>query len=208
MSGTQRPSFTELVDWVEGRLPSQRGARVSAQVDGDAQLQDAVEWIRRFLATAAQAPLTQPPDQLRAALRAVFREQSGRRDGMRGAARLVLLFDSRRDHTLSGVRGVDADMGIQLAYTGDAADLVLDVCHVSDTAARVDGQLFLRDEQPASTEVAVRAADGRLTHASGLDPLGRFTAGEVPVGPIEVRVRAGDVDVVAECDLTRTPDQS
>ena len=170
---------------------------------------DAVEWIRRFLATAAQAPLhATARSAARLRCEPCSARQSGRRDGMRGAARLVLLFDSRRDHTLSGVRGVDADMGIQLAYTGDAADLVLDVCHVSDTAARVDGQLFLRDEQPASTEVAVRAADGRLTHASGLDPLGRFTAGEVPVGPIEVRVRAGDVDVVAECDLTRTPDQS
>lgn len=208
---TPVPSFTELVDWTEGRLPTRRAAEIRAQVDSDPRLRDSVEWIQRFVATAGQAPLVPVPPQLHAALRAAFRQRFG---DVAGPDRLVLLFDSRRDRATAGVRAIDAGTGIHLAYGGRAADLVLDVYRLSDTAVRVAGQLLLRTEDAedgadaAGVEVAVHAVDGEAAAASATDALGRFTVERVPAGPGRVHARGGGVDVVAEFDLSPRLDTS
>jgi hypothetical protein len=202
----RRPSFTELVDWVENRLPAQRAADVAAHVDGDAQVQDAVAWIRRFLAIAAESPLVTPPAEVRSALRAVFRE-GVRPSGRYVSNRLVLLFDSRRDHATSGVRGVDIEAGVHLAYGGDTADLVLDVYPDVGTTARLDGQLLLRDAQPASAVVTIRGADGEIIHLTVDDPLGRFTVGGLRAGPTELRIRLAATELWADVDLSSPPDE-
>jgi hypothetical protein len=204
MNSSRRPSFPELVDWVEDRLPPERSHQVASHVESDTQLQDSVAWIRRFLSTAAEAPLLQPPQRVRTALRAAFEERSRTMAG--APTRLVLLFDSRRDHGLIGVRAVDSGTGVHLAYTGEAADLVLDVYRRPDARTRIDGQLLFRDARVGSADVTVRDADG-AAHASGLDPLGRFTFDEIRAGATELRAQTEDVDVLIEFDLSRPPDE-
>jgi hypothetical protein len=206
VTASRRPSFTELVDWVEHRLPAQRAADVAAHVDADAQLQDGVAWIRRFLVTAAEAPLVEPPAKLRAALRAVFRE-GGRASGTSLSNRLVLLFDSRRDHATSGVRGIDSDIGVHLAYAGDIVDLVVDVYPEVGTTARLEGQLLLHDAQPAPPIVTIRGADGEVTDLTVDDPLGRFAVDGVRAGPTELHVRLAAIELCVDLDLSSPPDE-
>lgn len=73
---TRSPTFTELLDWVDGRLPPAAERSVGRLVaTGDAQVQASLAWIRAFQSSARSLPLLSPPVELRDHLRRIFRER-------------------------------------------------------------------------------------------------------------------------------------
>jgi hypothetical protein len=70
----KRVAFSQLVDWVEGRLSEEEARDVEEQValaDG-ATLAD-VAWVRRFVRATEDSILEWPPPEVRSALIARFR---------------------------------------------------------------------------------------------------------------------------------------
>jgi hypothetical protein len=70
----KRIAFSQLVDWVEGRLSEEEARAVEEQVavaDG-ATLAD-VAWVRRFVRATEDSILEWPPPEVRSALIARFR---------------------------------------------------------------------------------------------------------------------------------------
>ena len=60
------PTFTELVDWVDGRLDQQQAADVESRVaTGGEETSATVDWIREFKAAAELMPLVAPPEHVR-----------------------------------------------------------------------------------------------------------------------------------------------
>lgn len=68
-----RPDFRTLLDWLEGRLDTDRAEQVAAAVaEADEQTLRTVEWLRGFLSTARELPLEAPPPIVRQSLQQYF----------------------------------------------------------------------------------------------------------------------------------------
>ena len=116
-----RPDFRTLLDWLEGRLDADQAERVAAQVaEADERTLRTVDWLRGFLTTARELPLEEPPPIVRQSLKQYFARWSRAQAVPAQEPRRVhaeLLFDSRRDMALAGVRAATADDdAIHLVY--------------------------------------------------------------------------------------------
>lgn len=69
-----RPSFTELLDWSEGRIPEPRRSQIAALVAQDTETAATIEWIDAFRDAARLMPLAVPPTASSARLRQVVDE--------------------------------------------------------------------------------------------------------------------------------------
>jgi hypothetical protein len=201
------PSLATLLDWLEGRLDSEQAAQVSARVaEGDSRTRASVQWLQGFLATARAFPAPAPPPIVRQNLRQHFVRWSKARAALRADPQLVdatLLFDSRQDLALAGVRGGDeAEEAYHLAFTTDVADLVLDVRRIGEGQVRLDGQVLLGDPSSAPVFAASAAGPGFTARTIDGDELGRFTLPAVPVGRCRLEVSNGEIVLRAELDLT------
>jgi hypothetical protein len=73
MSATE-PTFTELLDWVEGRVPEPRRSQLAALAAQDTATAASIEWIESFLAAGRLMPLATPPAEQSARLRRTLDE--------------------------------------------------------------------------------------------------------------------------------------
>ena len=72
-----------LVDWLEGRLPQDRAAEISARMaQADERTLDNVAWLRAFLKLSARFMIKSPPAEMQAEVSRRF-----------GGAQLQPLFD-------------------------------------------------------------------------------------------------------------------
>jgi hypothetical protein len=200
-------SFATLLDWLEGRLDATEASQVSARVaESDSRTRAAVQWLEGFLATARAFPAPEPPPIVRQDLRQHFVRWSKAQAALRADPKLVLaslLFDSRQDLALAGFRGGDhAEEAYHLAYTTDAADLVIDVRRIADGQVRLDGQVLLGDPAGAPVFAAEVAGSGFRVRTVDGDDLGRFTLSEVPAGRCRLEASNGETLLRAELDLT------
>jgi hypothetical protein len=204
-----RPDLPTLLDWVEDRLPPVAAARVAHQVaTGDARLRGTVEWLRGFLATAGSLPLHQPPPIVRQSLRQYFARWAEARAVMDRQPRELaasVLFDSRQDLAVTGVRGAaPTGEAVHLAYTTESADLALDVWRLAGGRVRIDGQVLLADPGSAPVFEATVTGAGFTARAVDGDELGRFHLPDVPAardGVLDLRVSNGEIAIVASLDL-------
>jgi hypothetical protein len=207
MTTSGEPSFATLLDWLEGRLDSEHAAQVLAWVaEGDSRTQASVQWLQGFLATARAFPAPAPPPIVRQNLRQHFVRWSKARAALRADPQLVdatLLFDSRQDLALTGVRGGDEpEEAYHLAFTTDVADLVLDVRRIGNGQVRLDGQVLLGDTSGAPVFAAEAAGAEFIVRTVDGDELGRFTLLEVPAERCRLEVSNGEILLRAELDLT------
>ncbi len=73
----ERPTFTNLVDFVEGRLEPGASAAIEQYLAaGDPDATATVEWMRTFLSVSAELSLETPPLRVRHYLRRQFDERS------------------------------------------------------------------------------------------------------------------------------------
>lgn len=207
----QRPGFETLLDWLEGRLDPRAAEQVAAQVaDGDERTLRTVDWLRGFLAAARALPLYEPPPIVRQNLKQHFARWSRAQAELGQQPRPVrarLLFDSRQDLALAGVRtGAYEDDTFHLAYTAEEGDLLVDVYRLGAGRVRLDCQVLLAQPQDATIFEASVAGPGFAVRTKDGDELGRFSLPDVPARHCQLEATNGLVAVVASLDLESAGD--
>ena len=206
------PGFAVLLDWLEGRLDSAEATAVEEAVAaGDARSRATVAWLERFLAAtrAPSAPevpeVPEVPQIVRQNLRRAFEDRHGAGPKEQGPPRELtasLIFDSRRDLALVGMRGEGGlDDVFHLAWTTPEADLVLDVRRLGTSRARLDGQVLLAGEDTATVFEASARGAGFTERTVDGDELGRFSLASVPDHARELRVTNGELAITADLDI-------
>jgi hypothetical protein len=207
-----RPDFGKLLDWCEGRLDPRTAEQVAAQVaGGDERTRRTVDWLRSFLGTTQALPLHEPPPIVRQSLGRYFGRWSRAQAELGRQPRAVhvrLLFDSRQDLALAGVRScAGEDEDFHLAYTAEECDLLVDVYRLGTGLVRLDGQVLLAESQEAPIFEASVAGPGFVVRTRDGDELGRFSLRDVPARQCQLEATNGLVKVVADLDLRPGGDQ-
>lgn len=207
-----RLGFGKLLDWLEGRLDPGTAEQVAAQAaGGDERTRRTVEWLRGFLATARALPLQEPPPIVRQSLEQYFGRWSRAQAELGQQPRAVharLLFDSRQDLALAGVRaGACEDDAFHLAYTAEDGDLLVDIHPVGTGLVRLDAQVLMAQPQEAPIFEAAVAGPGFTVRTRDGDELGRFSLSGVPARRCQLEATNGLVTIMADLDLSPGGDQ-
>ena len=165
------------------------------------------QWMRGFLDVARSVPLVDPPPIVRQRLHASFERWRDTQSAMRDEiARFdaSIVFDSRTDLVAGGVRAglrTEPDGVVHLAYTTDAADLVLDVRPPAVGRVRIDGQVLLARPTASPIFEATASGSGFTTRTLDGDDLGRFCLESVPDTALQVSATNGEIHILAQVDL-------
>ena len=193
-----KPTFTDLLDWVEGRLQPEQSELVAAYVDtADPATLETVDWIRTFLHDARSTPLAQPPAELSARLRDVFvglhspQQSSDWTDA-------ALLYDTRMGLAAAGVRS--ADDGVHLAFDSELGRFVIDAVVAGPGEVDVQGLIMLDGVDEGGVDLAFLQA-GSLRRAARTTKDGRIDVRGVPVDVDEMWLTSGGTRVRARLDL-------
>jgi hypothetical protein len=193
---TRRTTFTEIVDWIEGRLPANRARDVAEAVRDDDEAADAAAWVADFLATADRLQLETPPSDLGSRLRGLFRDPVGLAPD-HGWSRARLLYDTRGAG--AGVRGADAGAQTHLAFDSEAGRFVIEAAPAR--AGHVDLRgLLLADRPPVTAEVTLLEA-GVVRRRGHSTAAGHFAFDEVPMSVDELRIAVDGLRVAARLEL-------
>ena len=196
---TGQPTFTNLVDFVEGRLDQGASAGIERSLAaGDPEAGATVAWLRTFLFLGKQLPLEAPPVRVRYYLQRQFEQRSGRAPARARPVRQLLaalMFDSRRDLVAEGVRsgGVDAK-SVHLAFSSPEAEVLVDLSSRRGGHLRIDGQVLWTRQGPQASEATVTAPGSVETSRTG-DELGRFSFDRVPADVDRLLVQGADVEI-------------
>jgi hypothetical protein len=195
-----------LLDWLEGRLDPGTAARVAAHVStADQRTSATVDWLRGFLTAARSLPLHDPPPVIRQSLDQYFARWSRAQAELSHRpheAQAHLLFDSRQDLALAGVRASAGSSGaVHLAYAADVGDLLLDIYQLGGGLVRLDGQVLLGEPQGAPIFEASVTGAGFSVRTKDGDELGRFSLRDVPGAPCRLMASNGLITIVANLDL-------
>ena len=200
-----RPDMARLADWLEGRLSTDDARRVADAVEhGDAGLRAHLCWLQSFLDFAQALPLHRPPALTLQRLRQHFARWSKAREILEQPVpriKVALVFDSRMDRPLVGVRGAPDDEVVHLAFRGETADLVLDLHPLPGDAVRIEGQVLPLDLDVAPIFEATATGPGLDVRAVDGDELGRFTLTPVPLTADRIQAGNGEMVLVADLDL-------
>lgn len=193
-----RPTFTELLDWVDGRLSDDHAEAVATYVaTADAATLETVQWIRDFLADARSMPLVVPPPELSARLRNVFVGlHSPELDDWSDAS---LLYDTRMGYAAAGVRSHEGD-GVHLAFDSAVGRFVLDAVAAGPGEVDVQGLIMVGPDDTDGVDLAF-LQQGTLRRAARATADGRFDVRGVPADVDELWLTAGDTRVRAELNL-------
>ncbi len=192
------PTFTQLLDWVDGRLDADRADAVAAHVASSAEATSTVAWIRSFREAGSAMPLQTPPEALRTSLRDVFRRHSTIPPGT-GPVR-ELTGDPRPLRVAAGARSADGDGVGQVVLEGDGVSLTLTVLRRRATLVDLHGHLTWDGSQPRP-EVVVSAPDPAERRVARPAVDGTFTLGDVSRDADEVWVVAPGATLHARIDL-------
>lgn len=202
---SSHPSFSRLLDWLEGKLSAEEAAALAQTVEQDPRLCAQVRWLRDFLRLSRETVLAEPPETVRRAAMARFAAyaQSKRSPGLWRTLIATLTSDTWAQLAPAGARAVSLrTTPRQLVYHTELADVALSI-HFQAVPATFDlaGQVFplIEEETEFVVQLVQEGAERRLVLA---DDLGRFTleglpagtyelvlssdAGEIVVGPIEL----------------------
>jgi hypothetical protein len=197
-----QPTFTELLDWLEGRLDDAAGADVADRVaHGDRETTEAVEWIRSFLEGAAKMPLQRPPAEVSAALRRVVAEHVAPW-APGDYTEAALAYDSRTTR-MAGTRAdhSSSDDVFHLVFETDLGQVVLDVMPVPGDGVDVQGSVA---EQLRGRDLPTRVvltSERVVRRTATCDRDGQFGMSDVPAGIDEIWVEHGETLVRAAVSL-------
>lgn len=208
---TEKPTFAELLDWLEGRLGAEEAEQIESRLQhADGSTLAELEWLREFLDTAEQGRLAEPPPVVREALVQQFEE---RRRGKRGPGwidrlKAVLTFDSATQLAAAGTRSVHVrGKPRQMVYDSDLAEIALNVFpNDRDQHLTLTGQVF--PKRGLSIEgLSVQLVDAsRFSQQSlvNLDEIGEFTLEMIPPGRYDLYLSAEGVEIaLPDIDLQR-----
>jgi hypothetical protein len=195
----KRIAFSQLVEWVEGRLPEKEARAVEEQVavaDG-ATLAD-VAWLRKFLRATEDNILESPPPEVRSALIDRYKAHAeGRRmPGLLKRVVATLTFDGGLQPAV-GVRSAGAQGARrQLVYSADALDVALNLLpRARDKNFDLHGQVLAHNEgELGSFSVQLLQSETELAITT-TDDLGSFAIESIPPGVHEIILSSDRVEV-------------
>ena len=201
MNDSNLSRFSELLDWLEGRLPTDQAQAVAERLEtADAATQADLEWLRLFMQARQSVQLTSPPPQVRQTLNQSFAEyvQARQPPGLFQRLLATLTFDSGAQAATAGLRSV-ADEGPQrqLVYATEAAEVALTIqAALPNKNFIVTGQVFPAADIPAHSFSIQLLRDIQEIGLASADELGEFTFANLPAGDYEMVVSAGQYEVV------------
>ena len=195
----KRIAFSQLVDWVEGRLPEKEAQAVEEQVKAadSATLAD-VAWLRKFVSATENSVLESPPPEVRSRLISRFRAHAeGRRTpGLLKRVVATLTLDGGLRPAV-GVRSAGTQGARrQLVYSADDLDVALNFLpRARDKNFDLDGQVLPRDDvELGSFSVQLLQSETELG-ITATDELGAFAFESIPSGVYEVIISTDRVEV-------------
>jgi hypothetical protein len=153
---SEEPTFAELVDWLDGRLDEDRAHDVAARAAvGGPDTAATIAWLRQFRGAAASMPLEQPPAEVGANARALFRQLRAPWTG--DTSDLELSYDSRLV-PVSGVRGGAPRDAFHVDYAGPGVSVGIDVVVVPNDERALRGAVRFADgDEPEGVALDFRA---------------------------------------------------
>ena len=195
----KRIAFSQLVDWVEGRLPEKEARAVEEQVAvADAATLADVAWLRRFVRATEESVLEAPPPEVRSTLISRFRAHAeGRRPaGLLKRVVATLTFDGGLRPAV-GVRSAGTQGARrQLVYSADDLDVALNFLpRARDKNFDLDGQVLPRDDVELGSLSVQLLQSGTERGITATDDLGAFAFESVPSGVYEIILSTDRVEV-------------
>jgi hypothetical protein len=195
----KRIAFSQLVDWVEGRLPQKEAQAMEEQVEvADIATLADVAWLRKFVSATEDSVLESPPPEVRSTLIARFRAHAeGRRTpGLLKRVVATLTFDGGLRPAV-GVRSAGTQGARrQLVYSVDDLDVALNFLpRARDKNFDLDGQVLPRDDvELGSFSVQLLQSESELG-ITATDDLGAFAFESIPSGVYEIILSTERVEV-------------
>src|SRR5215203_1987035 len=195
----KRIAFSQLVDWVEGRLPEKEARAVEEQVAvADAATLADVAWLRKFLRATEDSGLESPPPEMRSTLIARFEAHAeGRRPpGFLKRVVATLTFDGGLRPAVglrsAGTQGARR----QLVYSADDLDVALNFLpRARDKNIDLDGQILPHnDMELGSFSVQLLQSETELV-ITATDDLGAFAFESIPSGVYEIILSTDRVEI-------------
>ena len=195
--------FSELLDWLEGRLPPAQARAVAERLEAaDEATQADLDWLRLFLQARQTVQFASPPPGVRENLKERFAAyaQARRPPGFFQRWLATLTFDSRAQPATAGLRsaqGADEGPQQQLIYTTETAEIALTVhSTLPNKNFMVTGQIFPVGDIPAHAFSIQLLRDVREVDLAAADELGEFTFTNLPAGDYEMVLSSGEYEVV------------
>lgn len=196
----ERIVFSQLVEWVEGRLPEKEERAMEERVVAvaDATTLADVAWLRRFVKAAEGGILESPPPEVRSTLIARFRAHAeGRRTpGLLKSIVTTLAFDGGLRPAIGARAAGTQGARRQLVYSADDLDVALNVLQrARDKNVDLDGQVLPREDVELGS-FGVQLLQGETEFGiTGTDDLGAFAFESIPSGVYEIILSTDRVEV-------------
>ena len=209
MNKSNAPRFSELLDWLEGRLPPDKARAVAERLQAaDAATQADLDWLRLFLQARQSIQFASPPPGVRETLRRAFAAYAVSREPPGPFQRWLatLTFDSRAQPVTAGLRSAaEEGQRQQLIYTTVTAEIALNVRLIPpDEKFIVTGQIFSLVDTPADAfSIQLLGGVGEVALAT-TDELGEFSFSDLPAGEYHMVVSTALYEVFIPSLLLRS----
>lgn len=211
MTHFEPPSFSQLLDWLEGRLDGESARLLESRLaEADVTTEADLSWLRQFLDIAETARTEEPPPEIRENLARAFLEfrQERKTAGLFERLKATLSFDSLSQPALAGVRSVQSrGMQRQMIYDSEIAEVALNIHpNIQDKNLTMTGQVFPKKDLSVTGLIvqlvdAARFAEHGMTR---LDDLGEFTLSAIPQGRYHLYISSAGYEIaIPEIDLQR-----
>jgi hypothetical protein len=195
----ERIAFSQLVDWVEGRLSEEEARAVEEQVAAaDASTLADAAWLRKFIRATEDGVLESPPPDVRSTLISRFKAHAeGRRTpGLLKRVVATLTFDGGLRPAVGARAAGTQGARRQLVYSADALDVALNFLpRARDKNFDLDGQVLPRDDvELGSFSVQLLQSETELG-ITATDDLGAFAFESIPSGVYEIILSTDRVEV-------------
>jgi len=198
MNESNAPRFSELLDWLEGRLPPDKARDVAERLQtADAATQTDLDWLRLFQQARQSVQFASPPPSVRETLIQRFAE-ARQPPGPFQRWLATLTFDSRAQPVTAGLRSaVEEDQRRQLIYITKAAEIALTIQSIlPEKNFVVTGQIFPRRDTPTHTFSIQLLRDAEEVALSAIDELGEFIFSDLPAGEYDIVLSTEQYEVV------------
>ena len=195
----ERIVFSQLVEWVEGRLSEKEARAVEERVAvADATTLADVAWLRRFVKATEGSILESPPPEVRSTLIARFTAHAeGRRTpGLLRRVVATLTFDDGLRPAVGARAAGRQGARRQLVYSADTLDVALNVLQrARDKNVDLDGQVLPRDDVELGSFGVQLLQSGTEFGLTDTDDLGAFAFESIPSGVYEIILSTDRVEV-------------
>lgn len=189
MSKPRKPSFEEVLDWIEGRLTPEEAERTADLVAADAQARAEAEWLRNFIEVSEETVLDSPPPGVREELSRRFEglAEERRQPGLLHRLFATLTFEGGAEPAF-GVRSVGSpEAQRHFVYSTELADVSFSVRPRRGGGFDLMGQVLPNGEDIEPDEFGVHLIrDVGVSEMVLADDLGEFSFENAPEGTYEM----------------------